>query len=56
MKPTINIKPGESAPMAIIRLYKHIRRLDRDYEPCGRYAAQVKSKQAQLKTRLRAIK
>lgn len=52
MKPTFQLKPGETPSASIIRLYKHIRRLDRDHEPCGRYAAQVKSKQA----RLRAVK
>lgn len=49
MKPTINLKPGESASTAIIRLFKHIRRIDRGYEPGSQYAGKVKARAARLR-------
>lgn len=49
MKPTINLKHGESASMAIIRLHKHIRRIDRRSQPDSQYAERVKARRAQLR-------
>lgn len=49
MKPTINLKPGESPTAAIIRLYKHIRRIDRSYQPGSQYAGKAKARCARLR-------
>lgn len=49
MKPTINLKPGESSAAAIIRLYKHIRRIDRSYKPGSHYAGKAMVRHAHLR-------
>lgn len=48
MKPTIKLKPGESPLAAILRLHKHIRRMNRGYVPGSQYAARVNVRRAKL--------
>lgn len=49
MKPTMNLKPGESPAAAIIRLYKHIRRLDPGHKPGSHYAGKAMARRAHLR-------
>lgn len=49
MKPTIKLKPGESPSAAILRLHKHIRRMNRGYEPGSQYASRVNMQRAKLR-------
>jgi hypothetical protein len=56
MKPNFKLKPGESASDAITRLYRHIRQIDRNYQPRSHYASHVKVKQATCRPVLCAVK
>lgn len=56
MKPTINIKPGESTSMVFIRLYRHIRTLSPGNQPGSHYASHVRIKQATRRPGLRVVK
>ncbi len=54
-RPNFNLHPNETASAAIIRLYKHIRAIKRDFEPQSNYAARIQHKKA-LKPILRLVK
>ncbi len=57
MKPTIHLKPGETASAAILRLHKHIRRMNPSYQPTPGYAAGAKNKLAAARpANLRLVK
>lgn len=49
MKPTINLKPGESPSAAMLRLYKCIRRIDRSYQPGSLCIVKANVRRAKLR-------
>ena len=53
--PNFNLHTNETASAAIIRLYKHIRTIKRDYEPQSHCAARIQHKTASKPT-LRIVK
>lgn len=56
MKPDFRLKPGESAPQAITRLYRHLRTLDPTHKPQSHYVARIKSRAAERRVQLRVVK
>lgn len=56
MKPTIQLRTGESPSAATIRLYRHIRKIQRDYQPSSHYTGRVQVKHATRRPGLRVVK
>ncbi|MGD9786320.1 MAG: hypothetical protein AB7U30_00035 [Sulfuricellaceae bacterium] len=56
MKPDFRLKPGESAPQAITRLYRHLRTLSPAHKPDSHYAARIKSRAAERRAQLHLVK
>ncbi len=56
MKPTINIKPGESTSMVFIRLYRHIRTLSPGNQPTSHYSSRVNNRKANRLARLHVVR
>ncbi|ADI28518.1 hypothetical protein [Methylotenera versatilis] len=54
-RPNFNLHTNETPSAAILRLYKHIRAIKRDYEPQSHFAARIQHKKA-FKPILRIVK
>jgi hypothetical protein len=54
-RPNFNLHTNETASAAILRLYKHIRAIKRDYQPQTHCAARIQHKKA-FKPILRIVK
>lgn len=54
-RPNFNLHTNETASAAIVRLYKHIRTIKRDYEPQSYCTARIQHKKA-FKPTLRLVK
>lgn len=55
MKPQFKLHHNESPSMAMTRLFKYIRTLQRDYKPQSRVAARIQT-QRSMKPKLRIVK
>lgn len=56
MKPTIQLRPGESPSAAITRLYRHIRKIQHNYQPSSHYTSRAQLKHATRRLGLRVVK
>jgi isocitrate lyase len=52
MKPDMKLHPNESISAVIMRIHRHIRRLQADYKPKSHYAAKQQAKHARPKLHL----
>lgn len=55
MKPNFKLHHNENPSLAIVRLYKHIRTMQRDYVPISHFAKEVQAKRV-IKPILRVVK
>ena len=55
MKPKFHLHPNESVSAAITRIYRHIRTIERNFEPSSHFASRIKNKSA-TRPKLRLVK